>query len=565
MRLAPYLFQRVAEAGVAHAFGLPGDLALPLFEALDASPLRLVLTTHEPAAGFAADAYARLRGLGLAVVTYGAGGLNLVNPIGQAYAEKSPVLVVSGAPDLAARSPDQLIHHKVKTFDTQRRIFEEVTVASTVLDDPLTASREIERVLGAVLHEKRPGYVEVPRDRAWMEIAPASAPTSPAPCADPLTVAEALQEIADRFARSRRPVILAGVEIMRLGLRQSLLRLAERYNLPVATSFMGKAVFPEHHPNFIGTYMGAAGHPYARRLVEESDCLLMLGAWLTDTETGLFTSAIPRQAVIQVLAHHVLVSQHRYDGVGLEAVLPALLKEPGGPPREFTNEFVREDIPKEGAFLLRGVMAALSALDDRHYTFITDCGDCLFGSVELNAEVILNPGYYASMGFGVPAALGAALAVPSRRPIAVVGDGGFQMTGMELATLVRYELEAIVIVLNNGGYRSLEALGADPKVCRLHPWDYVAVARALGATGVRAGSLAAFRLALERACDRKDVTLIEVVLPPGDASLSLSRLRDRLRAGSPAGPGFIRRGSTGPSSRLGPPGSGRRPGGRPRR
>jgi indolepyruvate decarboxylase len=139
MRLAPYLFQRLSDLGAAHAFGIPGDLALPLFEALDASPILPILTTHEPSAGFAADAYARLKGLGLAVVTYGAGALNMVNAIGQAYAEKSPVVIVSAAPDMNTRQPDLLIHHKVKTFDTQRRIYEEVTVANALLDDPVTA------------------------------------------------------------------------------------------------------------------------------------------------------------------------------------------------------------------------------------------------------------------------------------------------------------------------------------------------------------------------------------------------------------------------------------------
>jgi indolepyruvate decarboxylase len=137
----------------------------------------------------------------------------------------------------------------------------------------------------------------------WVEIAETTARPPFIPERDAGALAEAMQEITARVNRSRSPVILAGIEIMRLGLRDQLVKLAERYNLPVATSFMGKAVFPEHHPNFIGTYMGAAGHPYSRRVVEESDCLLMLGAWLTDTETGLFTSVIPRGTLVQVLAN----------------------------------------------------------------------------------------------------------------------------------------------------------------------------------------------------------------------------------------------------------------------
>ncbi|MEW6246914.1 MAG: thiamine pyrophosphate-dependent enzyme [Nitrospirota bacterium] len=312
---------------------------------------------------------------------------------------------------------------------------------------------------------------------------------------------------------------------MRLGLRDRLIQLAERHGLPVSTSFMGKAVFPEHHPNFIGTYMGAAGHPYSRRMVEEADCLLMLGAWLTDTETGLFTSAIKRESMIQVLANEIVISHHRYERVGLVEVMTSLLAERKITPRTFKNEYVPERPDSRGESLIAGVFAELSRLDDQLYVFTTDAGDCLFGSVELNAELILNPGYYASMGFGVPAALGAGLALPDRRPIALVGDGGFQMTGMEIATLVRYGVHAVVIVLNNRGYRSLEALGAPPTICDIPAWDYVMITEALGATGVRVGTRDGFRSALHAACHRPGVTVIEVMIDPSDHSLALDRLR----------------------------------------
>lgn len=524
MRLAPFLFQRLFDLGAAHAFGIPGDHVLPLYEALGDSPLRSILTTHEPSAGFAADAYARLKGIGVAIGTYGAGALNMVNPIAQAYAEKSPVVVLSGAPDMAGRDPDLLIHHKVKTFNTHLRVYQEVTAASAALEDPTTAAREITRVLDTVQHEKQPGYLEIPRDMTWADIDPTEAGVPVAPRPDQAARAEALQEIVARLNRSRSPVILAGIEVVRLGLRNHLIRLAERYNLPVATSFTGKAVFPEHHPNFIGTYMGAAGHPYARQMVEASDCLLLLGVWLTDTETGRFTSLIARDTLVQALAHEVRISRHQYRHTGLAEVLPSLLESSEIKPREFRNDYVPEPLDTNGRSLVASVFSELSRLDDRRYIFTTDSGDCLFGSVALNAETILNPGYYSSMGFGVPAALGAGLAVPNCRPVALVGDGGFQMTGMELGTLVRYGVDAIIIVLNNGGYRCLEALGERRAAWDIHPWDYVAVARALGAEGTRVRTFDEFSRALRRACEGTGVSMIEAVLGPEDISPTLRRL-----------------------------------------
>src|SRR3954465_202839 len=159
-----YLIDRLQGLGVGHIFGIPGDYVLTLYKMIEASPIRLVGVTREDNAGFAADAYARLHGLGGVCVTYCAGGLSLCNSIAGAYAEKSPVIVLSGSPGLSERARNPLLHHKVKGFETQFEVFEKITVASTVLDDPLTAFSEVDRVLEAAARFKRPVYIEVPRD-----------------------------------------------------------------------------------------------------------------------------------------------------------------------------------------------------------------------------------------------------------------------------------------------------------------------------------------------------------------------------------------------------------------
>ncbi|HSD50501.1 MAG TPA: thiamine pyrophosphate-binding protein, partial [Candidatus Methylomirabilis sp.] len=143
MRVGEYLFQRLKALGVRHSFGIPGDFVLPLYQALERTSIRPIVVTHEPAAGFAADAYARLKGLGVALVTYGAGALNLVNAIAQAYAERSPVLVVSGAPEIRDRRLETLVHHKVRSFESQLIVYQEITCATAALNDPRTALEEI--------------------------------------------------------------------------------------------------------------------------------------------------------------------------------------------------------------------------------------------------------------------------------------------------------------------------------------------------------------------------------------------------------------------------------------
>ncbi len=170
MPLGKFLFEYLYRRGVRHSFGIPGDFALPTFAWLDKSKIQSITMTHEPSAGFAADAYSRINGIGLVCVTYCVGGLNVLNAIAGAYAEKSPVVVVSGAPGRKDREKDPLLHHKVKTFETQRRVYDEVTVASTVLLDEQRAASEIVRCIEACLRHKRPVYIEVPHDMVDREI-----------------------------------------------------------------------------------------------------------------------------------------------------------------------------------------------------------------------------------------------------------------------------------------------------------------------------------------------------------------------------------------------------------
>src|SRR5215213_4774777 len=210
MPMGQFLFAYLHRRGVRHSFGVPGDFALPTFAHLDRSPIESITMTHEPGAGFAADAYSRLNGIGLCCVTYCVGGLNMLNAIAGAYAEKSPVVVVSGAPGRKDREKDPLLHHKVKTFETQRRVYDEVTVAGTVLLDEERAAGEIARCVQACLRHKRPVYIEVPYDMVDREI-PVNLPPEPPPAAsDPQVLDAALDETLDLIRGARKPVILAG-------------------------------------------------------------------------------------------------------------------------------------------------------------------------------------------------------------------------------------------------------------------------------------------------------------------------------------------------------------------
>src|SRR5215216_6759225 len=207
MPLGQFLFEYLHRRGVRHSFGVPGDFALPTFAWLEKSPIQSITMTHEPGAGFAADAYSRINGIGLVCVTYCVGGLNVLNSIAGAFAEKSPVVVVSGAPGRKDREKDPLLHHKVKTFETQRRVYDEVTVASTVLLDEQTAAAEIIRVVDACVRHKRPVYIEVPYDMVDRDIPIPNLSTPPEAPSDPETLAAAVAETLSMIKDAKKPVI----------------------------------------------------------------------------------------------------------------------------------------------------------------------------------------------------------------------------------------------------------------------------------------------------------------------------------------------------------------------
>src|SRR5687768_4855394 len=328
MPMGQFLFEYLHRRGVRHSFGVPGDFALPTFAWLDKSPIESITMTHEPGAGFAADAYSRLNGIGLVCVTYCVGGLNVLNAIAGAYAEKSPVVVISGAPGVKDREKDPLLHHKVKTFETQRRVYDEVTVASTVLLDETRAAAEIVRCVEACLRHKRPVYIEVPHDMVDRQIPTEQVPPPVRPTSDPEALSEALKETLQMVRKAKRPVILAGVELHRYGLTDLAVKLAEKLNIPIAADLLSKSAVAENHPLYLGVYGGAmSSDPHVRGYVESADCVLMLGTFITDMNMGIYTAKLERNRTILATTESIKVRHHTYEDVRFEDYLRGLARQ----------------------------------------------------------------------------------------------------------------------------------------------------------------------------------------------------------------------------------------------
>jgi indolepyruvate decarboxylase len=537
--IGQYLIRRLREYGVRDVFGIPGDYVLSFYALMEKSPLRLIGNTREDCAGFAADAYARVNGIGAVCVTYCVGGLSLCNSIAGAWAEKSPVVVISGSPGIGERVNNPLLHHKVKDFQTQADVFRRLCGADTQLNDPNAAFRRIDRVLDHVWRYKRPGYIELPRDLVHVvPDAPQPSVVRP-PVSDPDALAEAVAEATQRIAAAKSPVIIADVEIHRFGLQDKLLAFAEGAGIPMVSTILGKSVVSERHPLFAGLYEGAMGREEVTEFVESSDCVILLGAFLTDINLGIYTANLDPSRCIDATSEKLRISRHHYDDVllpdFLNGLIAAGLKAPPRPlparPRTMEEDY---QLRAAAPITIRRMIARINQSLDASIIVIADIGDAVFASSDLvihRQTEFLAPAYYASMGFAVPASLGAMVARPDLRPIVLVGDGAFQMTGMELSSIVRYGFQPIVIVLDNHGYGTERWLHAgDHAFNDIHPWQYHMLPKILGGgCGYEVRTEGEFDHALRRAlADRSGFSLIHAHLDMNDASQAMERLTRRL-------------------------------------
>jgi TPP-dependent 2-oxoacid decarboxylase len=538
-KLGEFLFDYLHEQGIENAFGIPGDFVLPTVRYLDESKIKLYTMTHEPSVGFAADCYARSKGLGLAIITYCVGGLNMLNSVACAYAEKSPIIVISGGPSATDRQKDPMIHHKVRTFDSQRRIYEEVTCANTVLLDTKKAAEEIVRVVQEVKRCSRPGYIEVPFDAVDMEI---EIPdnifdTKPVAESDKETLAACLEEITEMINSAERPVIIADIELHRHNLTDLASSLAKKHNIPIAATLMAKSVVRENNPLYLGVYSGAFSEPHCQEYVDNSDCIILLGAFLSDVLLGFSSTKLEREKCIVLNTEKTYVRLHSYEYLQLKDVLENLLEADIKRRDDFINPKPKNTFTKleqnqyNDKIDVESLFNILSTHVQEDDTIVCDTGDALIGAIGIKTATrshFFSDAYYLSMGFAAPASIGAMVANPTSKTFSIIGDGAFQMTGMEFSTAAKYKLAPVVIVINNDGYGTQRHI-IDGDFNNITMWDYAKTTELINyGKSVKVKTKEDLQKALTEARDYKELYFIEVIVPRDNCSIYLRQMGEAI-------------------------------------
>lgn len=542
--VADYLLDRLADCGVDHLFGVPGDYNLQFLDHVIAHrQIRWVGCANELNAAYAADGYARMQGCGALLTTFGVGELSALNGVAGSFAEHVPVLHIVGAPSTSAQQRRECLHHTLGdgNFDHFRQMSAPVSVAQGVLD-AANARDEIDRVLRDIVRYSRPGYLLLPADIASLPTSrPVNALTANNAPTDSTELAEFVSHARASLRDSRRVSLLADVLALRFGLQSTLNKWVDAVPIPHATMLMGKGLFNETHAGFVGTYSGGASLTETRAAIEDADVILCIGTCFTDTITAGFTHHIPQEKSIEIQPFAARVGKRWFSGINMQEAVNALMTLS----RDFSAQWqiqpgrvMKSASADNGHLTQRHFWQTLEKYLQPHDILLGDQGTAAFGLADLTlpqgASLIVQP-LWGSIGYTLPAAFGAQTSQPDRRVVLVVGDGAAQLTIQELSSMLRDGLRPLILLLNNEGYTVERAIhGPEQRYNDISLWNWTQIPQALNldcqAECWKVTNASQLNDALTRATRGDKLMLLEVMLPKMDIPPLLKAVTQALEA-----------------------------------
>ena len=536
-----YLARRLQQIGLKHHFAVAGDFNLVLLDQLlIVRELEQVYCCNELNCGYSAEGYARARGAAAAVVTFSVGGLSAINAIGGAYAESLPVILISGAPNSNDRATEHLVHHTLATHDWsyQLEIAKKVTCAAVSITSAADAPHQIDYAIRTALRERKPAYIDIACNIA---AAPCAAPGPISAviaevASDPETLEAAIATAATFLEGKRKPILLIGSKLRAAGAEKQAIELAEALSCSVTVMAAAKSFFPEDHPQFAGIYWGEVSSPGAREIFDWADSVVCLGTIFNDYSTVGWTAMPSGAGVLTADLHRVYLEGHDFGRVHLRDFLSGLARKVQKQPATMVEyqrirshpqpqQPAKPDAKLERTEIFRQVQDLITA----DTTVIAETGDSWFNGMALKLpggarfEIEMQ---WGSIGWAVPATFGYAVGASSRRIIALIGDGSFQLTAQEVAQMIRRKLPVIIFLINNHGY-TIEVEIHDGPYNNIKNWDYAGLIHAFNAEdgrgrGLRATNGGELEEAIKVALANRDgPTLIECIIDRDDASPDL--------------------------------------------
>ena len=528
MKFTDVLLEQFEELGINELFGIPGDFILPLLADIQSRQrMPFHYLSHEPAITFCADAAARICNRPSAVfLTYGAGALNAVNSVAQAYEEHVPLIIVAGFPAQKEIDRGLSIHHQAKQVDSQRLIYAQVTCCQVRINSPLTATEQLQKALAACRKYSRPVLIEVARDAYDYPVEPPQAlavPEMPDTELSSLT-----SQLKKRLEKAKKPVILAGIDVRRFNASAELENFSKKTGIPIITTFLGRAVVDHTHPNFAGVFLDDAD-TRAYQLLEQTDLILAVGVIRTDSNFAAHNPLFSNEKLVDIQQNHCQIEKSAYHHVQLDKLFRKL-EQSNLPDYHYFKAATGSCSIPDDTFNADNVMRTIHqqlARSEQVVPFVTDVGDCLFASLQAEPSLCLAPAYYASMGYAIPAAYGIQAAT-GMRPMVLVGDGAFLMTGLELGHFQRHDYAPIIVLFNNRCWDMIQAFAPQLECTNLNGWDYQQLSQSMNCDYYRVSQSAQLEDAVQQALmQTKKVSFIEVELAANTRTERLNRFAYR--------------------------------------
>lgn len=538
--IGTYLAALLEQVGVEHYFAVPGDYNLVLLDQmLKNKNLQLISCCNELNAGYAADGYARARGMAAVVVTFTVGGLSLVNAVAGAYAEDLPIIVISGGPNSNDLQQHHILHHTLGGYDFEQswRIFREITAEAVVISHLEDAHRLILQSFEAAFHKRKPVYIEVACNLASLPIPQSAMFTIPCQTqSNPAALEAAVNAVANKLNQAVKPSLVAGVKLRSTGTIDSFQNLAEACGYAVAVMPNAKSMFPENHPSYIGTYWGLVSSPGCAEIVESSDTYLFAGPIFNDYTTVGWSALIQPGKLIDIQPDRVRLENYEFTQVYIHEFLTALapkLKRNEAALNAYKRIRVAPVEPKpllkQAHLTTARLMAQIQQLLNEESAVLVETGDSWFNGQKLRLPEKARYEFqmqYGSIGWSVGATLGYTVGLGENwRVIALIGDGSFQLTAQEVSTMIRYKLNPIIFLINNGGY-TIEVEIHDGPYNKIKNWNYAGLIEVFNAGvgngwGVRVATEGELADAIEKAKAHDGLVLIECMIDQDDCSQEL--------------------------------------------
>lgn len=494
--LGRHLARRLVQVGVTDIFGVPGDFNLTLLDHLIAEPgLNFVGCCNELNAGYAADGYARARGIGACVVTFTVGGLSVINAIAGSYSENLPLICIVGGPNSNDYGTNRILHHTIglPDFSQELRCFQTVTCYQAVVSNLDDAHELIDTAISTALKESKPVYISISCNLPGIPHPTFSREPVPfciAPRVSNKMGLEAAVEAAAEFLnKAVKPVIVGGPKLRVAKAGDAFVELADAGGYAVAVMPSAKGMVPEYHPRFIGTYWGAVSTAFCAEIVESADAYLFAGPIFNDYSSVGYSLLLKKEKSIIVQPDRVTIGNGPAFGcVLMKDFLSALSKRLKHNPTAYENYrriYIPEGHPLKSepkeALRVNVLFEHIQKMLSGDTAVIAETGDSWFNCQKL--ELPKGCGYefqmqYGSIGWSVGATLGYAQGAKEKRVLAFIGDGSFQVTAQDVSTMLRCGQRTIIFLINNGGY-TIEVEIHDGPYNVIKNWNYTGLVDAI--------------------------------------------------------------------------------------